>query len=183
MKRWIIVSGLVIAWSMTAALGAPAPPAPPTPRAQTTRWAAAHVVDFLDEGEVGVDRCEFLVRVDTFGQAMIHTQYDASGRLIKTLVQTPQGRVTYTNMKTGKSVWSPTTGVFFSRTNPDGSLSWGWNGVTARFVVPGHGLVLTNVGRVVQTIKFDASGTVSSLQASVSGKWQGVVPAICEVLD
>jgi hypothetical protein len=173
MKRHILVAGLVLALLVT---GAFAGPPPPTARSENLR-VSSHDVTLNGD-------CSFPMEIDAFADGVIHRHYDATGQLVKTLITTPQGRMTFKNLNTGKSVWTPTVGVFVSKTNPDGSLTFGWSGIHARIVVPGQGLVLADLGRVEWTLKFDGSGNVTSFKLSRSGVQDGVVPArLCDVLD
>ena len=173
MKRQIIIAALMLAWLVTGAFGAPPPPLPHVQNSV----ASVHDVTLNND-------CSFPMIVDTYARGTIHRQYDATGTLVKTMIHTPQGRMTFTNQITHKSVWTPVTGVYVSKTNPDGSQTFGWSGVHARIVVPGQGLVLADLGRVQWTITFNAAGAVSSFKLSRSGQQDGVVPAVlCGVLD
>lgn len=172
MKHHIIGAGIVLAWLVTGAFG---PPPPPTPHTLNT-LASAHSVTTNNF-------CSFPMQVDVFGQTMVHTQYDSTGRLVKMLATMSQGRMTFTNLNTKKSVWTPTAGVFTSKTNPDGGLTFGWSGIKARIVVPGQGLVLADLGTVTWTLKYDAQGKLT-FKLTQGGIQQGVVPpSLCGVLD
>jgi hypothetical protein len=172
MKRYSFVAVLLLAFLVTSAFGG----LPPSPRTENLR-VSSHDVTLNSY-------CSFPMEIDSFADGMLHRQYDATGKLVKTLITTPQGRMTFKNLKTGKSVWTPTVGVYVSKTNPDGSLTFGWSGVHARIVVPGQGLVLADLGRVEWTLKYDATGNILSFKLSRSGIQDGVVPArLCDVLD
>lgn len=176
MKRRSLISAFVIAWFVTGAFGAPPPP--PMPRVTSAYISAA-------DSHTDVDSCAFDVQIVTTGYGILHTNFNSDGTVKKIMLNMPRARVTFTNPDNGKSLWTPTTALTKITYDSTGHIAaYTTSGVTWRIVVPGHGSVIADVGRVGWTIQYDDTGKILSSKPIMAGQRDGFsVSKLCQYLD
>jgi hypothetical protein len=117
----------------------------------------------LDEVSVDAfwtDQCGFEVRHAVRGTFKLSFTADEEGNLISAIVRV-QGIAHTLIGPTGATLAFRDTGVTHVTYNPDGSLTVAGGGILAlRITVPGEGLVVANIGRMVSTVVFDENGEV-----------------------
>jgi hypothetical protein len=112
------------------------------------------------------DQCAFPVRIHTEGVEIVTTFTDKAGNPIKQIVVFPTNTQTLTNLDTGKSITVVSTGPFHGRVEPDGSLSFHFEGHGTFFPNPvtGDPGIWYSSGRLSAT--FDAGGNLTSTNAA-----------------
>jgi hypothetical protein len=123
---------------------------------------------FHDEGSFTVDCGSFVARGDWTVNMRVTAYFDAAGNQTKTINHIDWNNV-YTNLNTGLTVKDPAT--FVQIANIDGYMT---AGETWRLIVPGHGIVVQEVGY----ISFDNDHNVTFVGGPhevTFGDWQTLI--------
>lgn len=87
---------------------------------------------------------------------------------------------TFTNPDTGESVRTPDVGIDFVRLEEDGSFTVAIIGIVGRITIPGEGLVVADLGRIV--LFFESPDDEEPDVVFDAGKHVDLSAAICEAL-
>ena len=87
---------------------------------------------------------------------------------------------TFTNPANGKSLWTPNVGPDKTTIMEDGSAVLAIVGLISRLVVPGEGVVMQDVGRVV--LYFESPDDQEPDVVFEAGPHDGLFPAVCDYL-
>lgn len=130
------------------------------PVQSTSPWDRTRVIP------AGADTCPFAIQVHSSGT--IHTWTYADGT-VKTILQ--DFHIEWTNLDTGKVATTPLGGPAI--VYPDGTVVI--NGNNARFIAPGEGPVIADLGRTITTVEgvVFAAGQHS----------EALFPDVCAALD
>ena len=140
----------------------------------TTGFAAANSVlhfgvDVDQTQTLGV--CGFSIVRQDVGTLQFVDRFDAAGNLALENAISTNWRITFTNPTNGKSVTSVRAYNEQFVQYDDGSFKAASAGLVAHLVVPGQGLVASNVGNI--SVIFDASGQPVSVL--VAGEHDGAI--------
>jgi hypothetical protein len=130
------------------------------PVQSTSPWDRTRVI------AAGADTCPFAIQVHSSGT--IHTWTYADGT-VKTILQ--NFHIEWTNLETGKVATTPLGGPAI--VYPDGTVVI--NGNDARFVAPGEGPVVADLGRTITTVE----GVVFS----AGQHSESLFPDVCAALE
>jgi hypothetical protein len=136
--------------------------------------AASHERIEVDDTIVLEGECAFPVEVHITGTLV--TNVTPQG----TIEAFPTFRVTFTNLDTGASISSPSPVVARTVSNDDGTATVYATGLAGHLIVPGEGLITVDVGRLVFIT--DETGEPIGEPAFIAGQFEGVFPALCDVL-
>jgi hypothetical protein len=129
--------------------------------------------------------CGFPMEVHTTGTGVFHVFLDEAGEFERVIITEPRMRITFTNLDTGESIWTPTVNMVLETANPDGTGTQSLRGLLWRLVVPGEGLVTADVGRIDWLYTFDDEGQIASEEVVfMAGQQEGnFLPMLCQVLS
>ena len=65
--------------------------------------------------------CGFPMEVHTTGTAVVRVFFDEHGNFERALITAPQTRLSFTNLDTGESVWTPSVNMVQETANADGT--------------------------------------------------------------
>ncbi|HEU5101594.1 MAG TPA: hypothetical protein VFU22_21380 [Roseiflexaceae bacterium] len=133
--RRLFLAGLTALCAL--ALSAPAFAAPPTFQSLD-----------IDTTNI-INDCGFPIAVRFVATLEVLRRSDQNGDLVLELVRVRHGSFTYTNPATGASFTTVDTGINKYTVAPDGSMSFAIIGNILNVTVPGQGVVLQEVGRLV----------------------------------
>jgi hypothetical protein len=128
--------------------------------------------------------CGFPMQVRSTGTAIVHLFLDENGDVQRAIITAPQTRMTFTNLDTGKTVWTPSVNMVLSEANEDGTTTQSLRGLLWHLIVPGEGLITADVGRLDYRLTFDNNGNIIDEEVVFSaGIQEGqFVPTLCSVL-
>ena len=128
--------------------------------------------------------CGFPMQVRSTGTGIVHLFLDENGDVQRVIITAPQTRMTFTNLDTGKNVWTPSVNMVLSEANEDGTVTQSLRGLFWHLVVPGEGLITADVGRLDYRLTFDNNGNIIEEEVVFSaGIQEGqFVPTLCSVL-
>ena len=130
--------------------------------------------------------CGFPMEVHTTGTTMVRVFFDNSGNFERALITAPETRVSFTNLDTGESVWTPSVNMVQETANADGTGKQTLRGLLWHLVVAGEGLVTADVGRIDFQFTFDEQGNIESEEVVfAAGQWPGpnvFFDTLCSVL-
>lgn len=166
--RWLVFGCLMFLFVL--ALTVPVVGAPP--EFQTV----AQDVTFIDQNST--DQCGFPVQLRLQSTIKIST-HDLNNGTIMEVDRYLHATVTFTNLTTGTSYTSHSAGPSLITIEPDGNVSISNVGIYDIITMPGQGLLIKNVGRLV----FDENGNVifeAGTHPTVTG---GDVQGLCTALS
>ena len=122
--------------------------------------------------------CGFPMQVRSTGTAIVHLFLE------RVIITAPQTRLTFTNLDSGKTVWTPSVNMVLSEANEDGTGTQSLRGLLWHLIVPGEGLITADVGRLDYRLTFDNNGNIIDEEVVFSaGIQQGqFIPTLCSVL-
>lgn len=128
--------------------------------------------------------CGFPMQVRSTGTAIVHLFLDANGDFQRVIITAPQTRMTFANLDSGKTVWTPSVNMVISEANEDGTGTQSLRGLLWHLIVPGEGLITADIGRLDYRLTFDNHGDISDEEVVFSaGIQEGqFVPTLCSVL-
>ena len=128
--------------------------------------------------------CGFPMEVRTTGTAVVHLFLDDEGNFDRVIITAPETRLTFINLDTGESVWTPSVNMVRDEANDDGTGTQSLRGLLWRLIVPGQGLITADVGRIDYRLTFDSSGNIIDEEVVFSAGIQEnqFVPTLCSVL-
>lgn len=128
--------------------------------------------------------CGFPMEVRTTGTGVFHLFLDDGGEFERIIITSAGIRITFTNLLTGESVWTPSVNMVRDVANDDGSGTQSLRGLLWHLVVPGEGLVTADVGRIDFRVTFDEDGHVIGQQVVfLAGQQENqFFPKLCSVL-
>jgi hypothetical protein len=128
--------------------------------------------------------CEFPVLVHGTGWGIVHVYFGEAGDFERLIITEPAVTLTFTNLNTGVSVWTPSVNMIEETANPDGTGTKTLRGLLDHIIVPGEGLVEADVGRIDYLFTFDDQGNIMSEQTVfTAGRQDGEFDAVlCSVL-
>lgn len=128
--------------------------------------------------------CGFPIEVRATGTGVFHLFLDEAGSFERGIITAPQTRLTFTNLVTGETVWTPSVNMVMEILNEDGSGTKVLAGLLWRLVRPGDGLLTADVGRVEFLLMVDDEGNIVSEEIVFSaGQQEGdFLPMLCSVL-
>jgi hypothetical protein len=126
----------------------------------TTPWDRTRVI------AAGPDTCSFAIQVHSTGT--IHTWTYSDGT-VKTILQ--NFHIEWTNLATGKVATTPLGGPAIEY--PDGTVVI--NGNNARFIAPGEGPVVADLGRTITTVE--------GLVFAAGQHSETLFPSVCAALE
>jgi hypothetical protein len=128
--------------------------------------------------------CGFPMEVRTTGTGVFHLFLDETGSFERLIITEPQVRITFTNLETGESVWTPSVNMVMQVLNEDGTGTKTLRGLLWRLVVPGDGLLTADVGRIDFLFTFDDEGNIISEEIVFSAGQQenNFLPMVCSAL-
>ena len=136
---------------------------------------------------VTVGFCGFPMEIHSTGTMVAHVFFDDAGNFQRALITAPKTRLTFTNLDTGASVWTPSVNMVQETANEDGTGTQTLRGLLWHLIVPGQGLVTADVGRIDFQFTFDEDGNIASEEVVfAAGQWPGpgAFPmALCDVLQ
>ena len=131
--------------------------------------------------------CGFPMEVHTTGTTMVRVFFDESGNFERALITAPGTRVSFTNLDTGESVWTPSVNMVQETANADGTGTQTLRGLLWHIVVAGEGLVTADVGRIDFHFTFDDQGNIESEEVVfAAGQWPGpnvFFDTLCSILE
>lgn len=141
--------------------------------------AAKPVIETVPVDETNVINCKgFEVNESVEGTIKIRSFFE-NGEIVREIVTFSLVH-TFTNPDTGESVSSPDVGVDFVRIAEDGSVTVMIIGIVGRFTVPGEGLIVADIGRVV--LFFEGPEDEEPDVLFDAGKHQDLTAAVCKAL-
>ena len=128
--------------------------------------------------------CGFPLEMRTTGTVFVHLFLDEEGSFDRVLITAPATRLTFTNLNTGESIWTPSVNMVQQSLNDDGTGTTTLRGLFWRLVLPGEGLITADVGRLDLLFTFDEEGNVTSEEVVfVAGiQKNAFLPAVCAAL-
>jgi hypothetical protein len=128
--------------------------------------------------------CGFPMQVHTTGSAVLHFFLDEASNPVRLLITAPDVKISFTNLDTGATVWTPSVNIVDYDIRNDGTVLKTLNGLFWRLVLPGEGLITADVGRLQLLQTFDSNGNVIDQQVTFSaGQQEGVFPQeLCAAL-
>ncbi len=166
--RWLIFVCLTLLFVL--ALAVPVVGAPPEFQTVT--------VDDTWIDQNATDQCGFPVEFHFVGTFKISTNALKNGSVLE-IDRVLNASITFTNLATGASYTSLAAGPNHITIAPDGSISSAGLGIYDVITLPGQGLLIKNVGRLV----FDENGNVvfeAGTHPTVTG---GDVQGLCTALS
>jgi hypothetical protein len=151
----------------------------------SARAAGGPVIIRMPVDDVAVANfCGFPLELRTTGTAFVHLFLDDEGAFERVLITAPETRLTFTNLNTGASIWTPSVNMVQQSLNDDGTGTTTLRGLFWRLVVPGEGLITADVGRLDFLVTFDEEGNVTSEEVVfVAGIQENAfLPAVCAAL-
>lgn len=129
--------------------------------------------------------CGFPMEIHTTGTAVIHLFLNENGGFDHAIVTSADTKMTFTNLNTGESVWTPSVNMVLAEDNGDGTGTQSLRGLFWHLIVPGEGLITADVGRLDYLLVLDENGqpTGESEVVFSAGMQEGlVIPTMCDVL-
>lgn len=166
--RRLLFVGFTLIFFLTTAL--PAIGAPPDFQTVTQD------VTFVDQN--ATDQCGFPVQLHLLATLKISTHELNNGTTIE-IDRGLHATVTFTNLTTGTSYTSRSAGPTIITTDADGNVSIAGLGIYDIITLPGQGMLIKNVGRLV----LDESGNIlfeAGTHPTVTG---GDVQGLCTALE
>ena len=129
--------------------------------------------------------CGFPMEVRSTGTAVFHLFLDGAGNFERGIITAPKTRITFTNLITGLSVWTPSVNMVQETDNHDGTGPKTLRGLFWHLLVPGEGLITADVGRLDILFTLDSDGVpISEEVVFVAGQQDGVfLPELCAALE
>ena len=112
------------------------------------------------------------------GRVKISTHFDQDGNFTMEIIRFSL-RHTYTNSVTGESLTSPDVGIDKVVVHEDGSGEVNVIGIVGRIVVPGEGVVLAHLGKIV----FDLNTGEVLFVGGPHDDLGELLPVLCSALD
>lgn len=127
--------------------------------------------------------CGFPLEVRTSGTAVVHV-FPTDLWDDRVIITAPETRLTFTNLDTAASIWTPSVNMVMQIPHEDGTGTKTLRGLLWRLVLPGEGLITADVGRIDFLFTFNAAGEIVSEELTFSaGQQDGVFLAqMCSVL-
>jgi hypothetical protein len=128
--------------------------------------------------------CGFPMEVHSTGSAVFHIFLDEAGNFSRGIITAPQTRITFTNLITGESVWTPSVNMVQETDNQDGTGTKTLRGLFWHLIIPGEGLITADVGKLDILITLDSDGVpISEEVVFTSGQQDGAfIPMLCDAL-
>ena len=128
--------------------------------------------------------CAFPVLVHGTGHGVFHVFFNNQGAINDIIITEPGVTLTFTNTTNGHSISTPSVNMVKQSMN-GGTLTVSFRGLLDRFVVPGRGLVMADVGRLDTAYTFDSNGDINSATETFASGHQdnGLSPAICPLIQ
>ena len=123
--------------------------------------------------------CGFTIESHVKGFIRVHDFLDEEGNLVREIANFNL-KVTYTNPETGETLSSRSVGPDILTVNEDGSATVASIGIIARIVVPGEGLLVAQVGKIV--FFFTDPEDEEPDVIFVAGPHEDLLAALCEAL-
>ena len=129
--------------------------------------------------------CGFPMEVRTTGSGVFHLFLDDQGNFERVIITAPRIRLSFTNLTTGASIWTPSVNMVEDTANPDGTGTQSLRGLLWRLVLPHEGLVTADVGRIDFLLTFDDEGNIiGSEVVFLAGQQEGQFEAaLCSALS
>jgi hypothetical protein len=141
------------------------------------------VVDVDETEETFVGACDFPVQHNIKGFIRF-TTYLNQDSSFKMQINSYHLTSTFINLETGASVSTPNVGPDKITVTEDGSVILAATGLIARIVVPGKGLIVAQVGKLVFRFTVDQEGNwIFQEVLFEAGQHADLFPALCSVLD
>jgi hypothetical protein len=127
--------------------------------------------------------CGFPLEVRTSGTAVIHV-FPTELWDERVIITAPETRLTFTNLDTAASIWTPSVNMVMQIPHEDGTGTKTLRGLLWRLVLPGEGLITADVGRIDFLFTFNEAGEIVSEELTFSaGQQDGAFLAqMCSVL-
>jgi hypothetical protein len=128
--------------------------------------------------------CAFPVLVHTTGRGIAHVFFNNEGAVRDVIITAPNTTLTFTNVTNGHSISTPSVNMVRQSFDGD-TVTVSLRGLLDRFVVPGRGLVMADVGRVDMVFTLDSNGNVTSAEQTFASGQQdnGLSPALCPLIQ
>jgi hypothetical protein len=115
----------------------------------------------VDDGFVTNGLCGYPLEIRTTGTAVVHV-FPTDLWDERVIITAPQTRLTFTNLLTGESIWTPSVNMVMQIPHEDGTGTKTLRGLLWRLVLPGEGLVTADAGRIDFLFTFDDAGNIVS---------------------
>ena len=115
----------------------------------------------IDDLAVTQGLCGFPVSIHTTGTAVVHV-FPTELWDEWVIITAPATRLTFTNIATGESVWTPSVNMVMQTPHEDGTGTKSLRGLFWRLVIPGRGLVAADVGKLDVLFTFNQAGEIVS---------------------
>lgn len=137
----------------------------------------------IDDTFLAQRLCGFPVEIRTTGTAVVHV-FPTDLFDPRVIITAPETRLTFTNVVTGESVWTPSVNMVMQIPNEDGTGTKTLRGLLWRLVLPGEGLVTADVGRIDFLFTFDEAGNIVSEELIFSAGQQNgdFLDQVCSAL-
>ena len=160
---------LVLTILLSLALVAPASATPPDFETVT--------IDITAYPELALAQCGFPVENHLVATLKVSMHVLQNGTFIE-IDRVVDATVTFTNLATGKAYTSLSPAPIIYRIEADGTVSGAWNGLISKVTLPGHGMLIMEIGRLV----FDADGNIVFEAGGHEGFLGGDVQGLCIAL-
>lgn len=115
----------------------------------------------VDDAFVTNRLCGYPLEIRTTGTAVVHV-FPTDLWDERVIITAPQTRLTFTNLLTGESIWTPSVNMVMQIPHDDGTGTKTLRGLLWRLVLPGEGLVTADAGRLDVLFTFDDAGNIVS---------------------
>jgi len=127
--------------------------------------------------------CGFPMEIYTTGTAMVHLWLDDNGEFEQVLITAPATFLTFTNLDTGESVWTPSVNMVMQEVYTENSRIATYRGLFWHLIVPGDGLITADAGRLDLLLTLNPDGTISAETVFSAGLQEGqFLDLVCSVL-
>ena len=135
------------------------------------------MLDYTGIHEAASAACGFPIEVSWAGTVKISRHVLQNGTFLE-IDRAIGSTITFTNLATGKAYTSINAGPDVIRIDADGTGSSAANGVISIVTLPGHGMLIMEIGRLV----FDADGNIVFEAGGHEGFLGGDVQGLCIAL-
>jgi len=128
--------------------------------------------------------CGFPMKVDTTGTGVFHLFLDENGDFERIIITSANIKLSFTNLDTGETVWTPSVNMVEAQLNADGTGTQTLRGLLWHLIVPDEGLLTADVGRIDFLLTFDENGNIISADVVfAAGQQEGeFLSMLCTVL-
>jgi hypothetical protein len=123
--------------------------------------------------------CDFPVQARLAATVMVSTHFDADGNVTMRIYRYINARFSFTNLLNGTTVTGVDGGITKIAVADDGAVSFQVSGNVSNITLPGQGIVLQDVGRLIIDA---ASGEVTFEAAQHDYTLSGEVTSLCAAL-